>query len=1639
MYMENKWLKLVEEMSRGNIPKIQEGLLPKFQGDVNNSETKSKATVFLGDDYGDYGENMFEADFNRMEADLIKKYGEGNYQVVRAADIQNEMNNILNSGKTPVDFSIDEYNRLKKLRDDRGNLLVDQAYQTYKKNFPNDYLSQYNTLNEMYEDQSGTAEEQMKRMGHYEEYTMRPSYNAASDNDEEYIQLRDNVSDYSQNKNEYDKRQNAFKSLSSEDKLKYYKTYFENMGEGSDVYMLKHGDNMFLSKAGTLSEGTRSDFDYGSTPGKIDTFAEAMTAWGPATTGTCYMGVCNGLPGAAHIANETGMTTKAQKGNWAGYYDRSGAYGNDQTFDEQFFNPHNTDPNKSGGIYNTYTKEGDRVKTVPEHYEKLNPYFLGPDSSKWDDHWNKALGGSLPKFQTRGEKPKHLDKIDLTDINKLNSEKINSATYRERVRNEYQRAHNKTLSEEELDGIVSKLNVQLTQGENDGNTARYITKSPDPNALGFMVDGYGRIREEGMTTTPYEMNNYPNDFSKGNIYMSAYSGNNPYYTTDNTMNYRESDNFPLGQTGALDTQNSILNHETNHRLNSLRGTPLSSGADPSSDEYKQSAAYHNSFFSNADITNPYHPDFEDTEFGDYAKKPYEIKSQKAQLEQALLHAGIWDPNEGEFTQDHVDKLVDNKFTIPEKDGLDYLYTGLGINKMVNPTGITEIPINMMTDMAGDNPDNNINSNSYSAITSDGYNNYIGTDLQKDGRMNSYTTGHEAAKRRISNVPYGNEELNDWMNKQMVLNNNRRTSYSKMKDIENLLDYEVNDRLYDDDLKIFKDNGITPSGTDGNITEEDITTLNEIYLDKKNIYEDERLAAKIGEDNQPSEKGAEKARIKQKKKELKRFNDRNNMNLKDWSSVSNHRDWMSLDDKSNKYTTDMTTGHNDFISKIDSDIDAAESWMKTYGGYDNKKAWIDAGENASQFEAQKRNSVNYNADVANAYMLDNSYTPPNQHTKGWPTKKEKDQYNTNYNTAISNNVWPQNQHTQAVLSLPASQRDAMMWYYGDENKTPRTPEEFSEYYRKLKIVKSAAPNIRDYYINSNNTNNQYIDDQNEIYNENLQNIKNSNILEKKKANEKVAPNLIDFMNNVADASDEIGGDDLPPVMNAKYGGQLPKFQSEGEFVFDPSFINQGYVAQVDNTNVHTTPQIAVDNSDMIRLPNGDFIPRPIDPGTITAHEEPSIFDKVVNTVANPLAAFGYSARNEPVPWGRIPRGENNFDTFALGLVNPASWLESGQHAVNDAGEGNYGSAALNVLGATPLIPGAKAVANSRVALKTLLPKRIKVAQKTGKTSNIKTHNTSDYPTLDDLMNPNYDKGQLRKFYKRLAEGEPTHNSVRMSYIDDLDRSGPNGKMGEGFERLVNQEADALADIGYTKALIDHKAVMNALDRIDELKGMTSPNTQAKHSMQNNATNMLEANPSLYNNAYYSSPVPTAERLDADEYLKWVMELRTGSHSRPSEIALGLPFVKSKPTMAHEIGHNLQRTRELPLDKALKKNITPKTNLNRTDKKAYNYFMTGSNGKESSAFLHELREQMLINGLIKTKYQKITPGVLDKASKYYNDNPAGILIDDHAFVSNTRILDFMKPTVGNYQQLSKYMNKLPVVGGAGFLMLNEENKH
>jgi len=373
----------------------------KYQGDEGSNVVKeegelrrgngvtrrSKATIFIGGDGNDI--SMFDADFERMKADLDKKYGAGNYQVVRADDVQEEMNSKLYGSEGKVDYDPAEYEKALKRKNAR-------SFELFKKNNPD-----YNTTpgwgggeeGEAYTDWGDDSANNKHKFSSFEDLKKNKwAYRFYEDNygyytyegDEEWAQANDAVYPLIEAKQAQYKQQALYKNLSSEEKLAAYKSYFESMGEGSDIYILKHNDNMFLSKAGTLSEGTRSDFKYGNTPDKIDTFTEALNAWGPGTTGTCYMGTCTGTGGAEHITNETGMTTKAQKGNWAGYYNRSGTYGDDQTFDEQFFNPQNKGNQQSGGYYNTYTKEGDNVNVESTGYNapiQNAPRYQGDTSS----------------------------------------------------------------------------------------------------------------------------------------------------------------------------------------------------------------------------------------------------------------------------------------------------------------------------------------------------------------------------------------------------------------------------------------------------------------------------------------------------------------------------------------------------------------------------------------------------------------------------------------------------------------------------------------------------------------------------------------------------------------------------------------------------------------------------------------------------------------------------------------------------------------------------------------------------------------------------------------------------------------------------------------------------------------------------------------------------------------------------------------------------------------------------------------------------------------------------------------------------------------------------------------------------------
>jgi hypothetical protein len=93
----------------------------------------------------------------------------------------------------------------------------------------------------------------------------------------------------------------------------------------------------------------------------------------------------------------------------------------------------------------------------------------------------------------------------------------------------------------------------------------------------------------------------------------------------------------------------------------------------------------------------------------------------------------------------------------------------------------------------------------------------------------------------------------------------------------------------------------------------------------------------------------------------------------------------------------------------------------------------------------------------------------------------------------------------------------------------------------------------------------------------------------------------------------------------------------------------------------------------------------------------------------------------------------------------------------------------------------------------------------------------------------------------------------------------------------------------------------------------------------------------------------------------------------------------------------------------------------------YFVHGSSGKEKSAFLGEVQQSMLEDGIIDDVYENITPEKVKEAYNAYMKNPAK---DKYKL----RLFEIIKPTDQNFGKLSKGLNKMlslavPVTIGVG----------
>ena len=305
-----------------------------------------------------------------------------------------------------------------------------------------------------------------------------------------------------------------------------------------------------------------------------------------------------------------------------------------------------------------------------------------------------------------------------------------------------------------------------------------------------------------------------------------------------------------------------------------------------------------------------------------------------------------------------------------------------------------------------------------------------------------------------------------------------------------------------------------------------------------------------------------------------------------------------------------------------------------------------------------------------------------------------------------------------------------------------------------------------------------------------------------------PTGADVKGVVSDAGQyETGGfHKVSDIIEYENGGYKQKYTHGGSHDYTP--------AEASSTSVYRPPNnLTIEEkevqTDQFGSTQGSFY---------ESKPEPSTFDKVINVAANPLAAFGRSVRGEDVNPGYIGRGENAFDTFALGMINPASWIESGQYAASDFKEGNYVSGSLNALGALPVVPaGIKGVKNLKALRGAKNLKALNAADKATDVAEtahrINTRNKVYTPTtkekgvIKNIKQKNIDYVKSEEYItKRMANtGESKESIMRQvdDYIEEANRVTPQFKP-------KHQMGDAAGNYKYSTSISDPNSKINILN-------------------------------------------------------------------------------------------------------------------------------------------------------------------------------------------------------------------------------------
>ena len=463
-------------------------------------------------------------------------------------------------------------------------------------------------------------------------------------------------------------------------------------------------------------------------------------------------------------------------------------------------------------------------------------------------------------------------------------------------------------------------------------------------------------------------------------------------------------------------------------------------------------------------------------------------------------------------------------------------------------------------------------------------------------------------------------------------------------------------------------------------------------------------------------------------------------------------------------------------------------------------------------------------------------------------------------------------------------------------------------------------------------------------------------------------------------------------------------------------------------------------------------------TISQYEEPAWYEKALDYMASPMTALSYITQGKDLP-DRLPINAENRNAYdmVIDMINPAAMIKYGAQAKRDYDNEEYLNSAFNTLGALPIVPavltqGKNVVKGGKNVIKNAAKYTdevaagsddiVKATVKDAKPRATRFDAVTEVNPLSQTQAQNLaEQGRNAEIFKAFEEGANTIDDFVKSYTGDL--SSP-----EGFKRLVQQEADYLRTIGFNEARIATQAETNAGARLNEIINIGNKNkaiVQGEKSAEHIVKNKYN-----FNNASYSANTRYADYFD-DIFYKPGTEVdvfnlnrtKVGSKVLPGQTNLGTMFSTNKAVAAHEIGgHGLQSGRRLPVDTRLKK-LEALSEMDEATAEAYRYFMQGSKGKEPSAYLHELRQTLLDNKFIRNRYDHISPEQLKRFQALFDLRPSGTVNTmADKFHSNTRILDFMKPTKSNFDLLARELNKLPamvpigVAGAAGAAALPQE---